>query len=220
VGAHRGAPRQAATATPHRSLGRLPVELRSFDLSTGEFDAVACVYNVVDSYRTRFIPGVFAESLRRGLPPVRWGHDQSPKGVVGEIVDYRDTNRGLEIIGQLLGPGEAPKSRQARDGLRYVVLDEFSVGFERLASRMADNGVVEITKADLVEVSIVQNAAVPGSELIAVRSRVEIAASYGPIGRRLAYAENRGLPREPLRTRPSFDPDPEVDEILAKLGLA
>jgi hypothetical protein len=61
-------------------MDRHPVELRAFDASTGEFEAVAVVYGVTDTYRTRFLPGCFADSLRRGLPPVSVGPRSEPEG--------------------------------------------------------------------------------------------------------------------------------------------
>lgn len=197
--------------------GRLTVELRAFDSGTREFEAVAVTYGVTDSYRTRFMPGVFAESLRGELPPIRWGHDQSSRGLVGQIVDYVDNNLRLEIIGQIFPAGKTPHSRQAYEGLRHGVLDEFSVGFDRLATYKAPDGVVEITKAQLLEVSIVMNAAVPGAELITVRSRSEIAASYGPIARRLAAVEGA---RRPGRPRPVGVDERAADEVLAQFGLS
>jgi hypothetical protein len=45
-----------------------------------------------------------------------------------------------------------------------------SVGFWRLADRTADDGVTEIVKGDLDEVSVVLRGAVPGSRILAVRS--------------------------------------------------
>lgn len=195
-------------------MNRLSVELREFDATTRMFEAVACTYNVTDSYRTRFIPGVFTDSLRTRLPDVRWGHDPTHAGLVGNVVDYRDDDRRLEIIGQLLAPGDTPHSRQAYDGLRLGVLDEFSVGFDRLASRKADDGVVEITKANLLEVSIVMTAAVPGSDLIAVRSRAQIASDHGPIARRLAVVEGRSQWRAGRALSPT---EIEADALLEGL---
>lgn len=138
-------------------------------------EAVVLVYNVIDDYNTRFRPGCFAESLNERMPRITWGHDW--RDPIGRWVDYRDTDTELTLIGELDDFDAVPRARQASAQLASGTIDQFSVGFERLADEQVDpqlvdgmRGVVDITKGNLDETALVLVGAVPGTKLLAVRS--------------------------------------------------
>lgn len=138
-------------------------------------EAVVLAYNVIDDYNTRFRPGCFAESLEERLPRMVWAHRWDDP--VGRWVDYRDTNTELTLIGELDDFDAVPRARQASAQLASGTIDQFSVGFMRLADELVDpedvdgqRGVVDITKGQLDEASLVLVGAVPGTKLLAVRS--------------------------------------------------
>lgn len=178
---------------------RLGVELSSFDEGTGAFEAIACTYNYLDGYNTRFLPGCFAESLRRSLPEVKWEHSRR----IGAVEDYRDTETQLTILGQLDKPeGERRKLiTRAWEGMRTGVLTEFSVGFRRIDWREVDGGVIEFIRADLDEVSLVIEGAVVGAQLVSTRSAAP--GSRGPVYARIVNALG-GVPA--IRTPAAADP--------------
>lgn len=193
-------------------LRRVQVEVNSFDEGSGEFDARAIAYGVVDLYRTIFDPGCCTRSLKGGLPDVRWGHKNGPDGIVGAVVDYRDSPTELDIIGQLMPPGTRRHTRQAWDGLRHRVLDEVSIGFRYKpeTTYVDDNGVKHFTQIELDEVSLVMEAAVPGAKVLAVRTPT----GSGAVAERLAAAEGRSTPARPTRTIDHTALDAEIDATL------
>lgn len=131
-------------------------------------EALAVAYGVVDDYGTRFVKGAFAESLTKRMPALAWGHDWSEP--VGRITDYRDEDDGLYVTARLSDPDAVPRSRQAIAQLRDGDITDVSIGFMRLADRKADDGVTEITEAEIDEVSLVLRGAVPGAKILATRS--------------------------------------------------
>lgn len=147
------------------------------------FEARAVSYGVIDDYQTRFVRGCFSESLKRRLPVVAWGHDWSDP--IGRVTAWDDRSDGLYITGRLSDPGSVPRARQAMAQLADGTLDEVSVGFFRLEERTAADGVVEIVRGDLDEVSIVLRGAVPGAKVLAVRQ--------GQRGRKMSAVEHELL---------------------------
>jgi HK97 family phage prohead protease len=138
-------------------------------------EAVVLAYNVIDDYNTRFRPGCFTESLEERLPRICWAHRWDEP--LGRWVDYRDTATELTLIGELDDFDAVPRARQASAQLMSGTIDQFSVGFMRLADEAVDpeevdgtRGVVDITKGQLDEASLVLVGAVPGTKLVQVRS--------------------------------------------------
>lgn len=192
----------------HRSI-----ELRDFDGGTGQFEAVAVTYNVTDSYDTRFLPGCAADSLKRQLPKVHFGHN--PQRPIGEVYDWRDRTDRLEIIGQLRPPSTSTFVRRAWEGMRSGVLTDFSIAFNRLRHRRAADGVTEFEAIDLGAVDLVLEGAVPGARLLATRD----AAGMGAVARRLAYAERQARAGDHPAIGPSVSAAiREADEALDSLG--
>lgn len=148
-------------------IRRAPVLVRAATDQPGLFEAVVMRYGVVDDYRTVFDPGVFSASLADRLPRIAWGHDWTD--VIGRVVDYRDTDTELTLIGQLDDFDAVPRARQAYAQLLSGTIDEFSVGFRVLDDYTGDDGLKHFRAALLDEVSLVLAGAVPGTQLLAVR---------------------------------------------------
>jgi HK97 family phage prohead protease len=151
----------------NKTRGHLRGEVRAV-AEDGTIEVLAVVWGVVDDYGTRFVKGAFTESIEARLPTIAWAHDWSEP--VGRAVSYRETDEGLFITARLdIGQGIA-RADQAYAQLKSGTLDDVSIGFWRLADRTGDDGVTEITKGDLDEVSVVLRGAVPGAKVMAVRS--------------------------------------------------
>lgn len=179
----------------HRERRMVPTrEVRVTD-DGHTLEAVVLVYNVIDDYNTRFRPGCFADSLGERMPRITWGHDW--RDPIGRWVDYRDTATELTLIGELDDFDAVPRARQAAAQLASGTIDQFSVGFERLADEAVDpavvdgqRGVVDITKGNLDETALVLVGAVPGTKLLAVRSGLVVSEdAVMEVARRVAAGE-------------------------------
>lgn len=154
------------------------------DGAEGQFEARVCNYNVADTYGTVWLPGCFADALREKLPKVVWGHDWHEP--IGRVVDYRDSDEGLDVIVQLSDFEAVPRARQCWVQLRDGDLTDFSFGFERrewtMVARDESDQYGELVatefmqRAGLDEVSPVLVGAVPGTALLGVRDDQQVPA--------------------------------------------
>lgn len=222
---------RSAPSGPGQTRNHLRGEIRAVT-DEGTFDVLAVAYGVVDDYGTRFIKGVFNESLEQRLPVIAWAHDWSEP--IGRATGWSETDEGLFIAGRLDLAGSVERAKQAHEQMRSGTLTDVSVGFWRLADRTADDGVTEITRGDLDEVSVVLRGAVPGAKVMAVRSArtgemvpvdsvVAIAekVAAGEISQAAADEALRLLssPDDGISTPPS-DPAPAAADVDAALADA
>jgi HK97 family phage prohead protease len=141
------------------------------------FTARVTNYEVPDSHRTSWNPGVFRESLERGLPVLVWGHD--PNDPIGRAVAYREVERrsadepaGLDVDFEFDDLDAVPRAKQAYAQVKSGTAREFSFAFERIEDQADPNhrGVTRITRANVHEFSIVMKGSVPGTKVLSVRS--------------------------------------------------
>jgi HK97 family phage prohead protease len=151
------------------------------------FTARAVAYDTTDDYDTRFKPGVFAASLEQRLPVIAWSHDWADP--IGRVTDFEDRDDGLYITARLSDPDDVPRARQARSQLADGTLTDVSVGFVRRDAVRAKDGIVDITVADLDEVSLVLRGAVPGATVTSVRSGAVDVDAVVEIAKRKAAGE-------------------------------
>jgi HK97 family phage prohead protease len=228
----------------------LNAEYRASPDQPRQFEAVVMHYGPVDDYGTIWEPGVFAESLTTKLPKIVWSHDWSD--VVGRGVDYKDDKQRLVMVGEFDEFDSVPRAKQASAQLSSGSIDEFSVGFvrkkwmsttemsgddfEREMGYEMPMGCTEVMqKADLVEVSLVLVGAVPGTELVGMRSVRMANGQTVPgdfvidLGRKLDKGEiTEGEAQKALElvaggkveeTDDSAAVLDEADQILEELGL-
>lgn len=134
------------------------------------FEAVVLRYNVLDDYRTIFDPGVFKDSLEERLPRITWAHDWSEP--LGRYVDYKDDDDKLTLVGEFDDFAAVPRAKQASAQLASGTIDQFSVGFHRKPEGTYEDadGVEHFRNAGLDEAALVLVGAVPGTELLGMRS--------------------------------------------------
>lgn len=166
----------------------------------GTMEVLAVAYDVVDDYGTRFVPGVFNDSLQERLPTLTFGHSwQDP---IGRATAWREAEEGLYLTFRLDLHDDVPRARQAWAQISSGTLDDVSVGFVRQADRTADDGVEEITKAVLDEVGVVLRGAVPGAKVLLTRSAggtVEVDAAVEIARRKVAGEITEAEADEALR---------------------
>lgn len=165
-----------ALTRQHRMIPRIHVRMTP-DGSPGRFEAVVLNYNVVDDYRTIFLPGVFDESMDERMPRVVWSHDWSEP--LGRYISYTSTSTQLTLVGEFDDMAAVPRAAQAYAQLKSGTIDQFSVGFLPLEMSMVQvplgnsgeqtESVDAFVKGRLDEVSLVLVGAVPDTELLSVR---------------------------------------------------
>jgi hypothetical protein len=217
-------------------------ELSGFDESTGIIEASAVVYDVTDTYNTRFLPGSLTEDLKRditsGVVPLVWSHNHGRR--VGKIIDYKDSPEKLTIVAQLDNPEELAADRghwvrKAWKGLKSGVLDEVSVAVERITARTAADGATEFVRARMIHLGIVLEGAVPGAVVLGVRTAPKtppmsptlIAAgaaaagpgSFSPPAPQVAWFARMDAAYQAAGLDPVRAPDP-VDEAMAEADAA
>lgn len=129
----------------------------------GEFVGIAATLKT-DRQGDRFAPGAFADTLaswaaRDALPPLLWGHD--PRDPIGALLDARETERGLEIVGRLaLGTANGARAYELlKTGSGALAL---SVGVYAIEAEPQEDARL-IRRADWVELSLVAVPAQPGA---------------------------------------------------------
>ena len=138
--------------------------VRADDKVKGKVEIDVCPYNVVDGYNTRWMPGVFNESIEKRSPPMCFGH--SWLDPIGHMIDHDDSPTRLHALYQLDNFDDVPRARQVYSQIKSGTLTDTSFGFERVAGGEDDpdeDGVVNFRKSTLQEVSPVLIGAVPGA---------------------------------------------------------
>lgn len=139
-----------------------PLELKSLDDATGEFEGLAAVYGNIDSQGDRIEPGAFAAD--DGLEvPILWNHKSDQPIGVGKLTN---TPAGVVIKGRLLLDTEGGREAYAR--MKAGVAKGLSVGFKLLD---AVAGVVRrIVAGAIKEVSLTPFPANPNALVTAYKS--------------------------------------------------
>lgn len=129
----------------------------------GEFSGYASVFDVVDWYKDRVMPGAFTDTLtawkeKARLPPVLWQHMSTMP--IGPHTLMREETRGLYVEGRLmiLPEEENPEARKAHALLKAKVINGMSIGYDIANGGMTyfeDDNEWQLTKLDLWENSIV-----------------------------------------------------------------
>lgn len=160
------------------------VEFRkSTDGVVGRFTARVLRYNVVDDYGTTFLPGVFDDSMKARMPRIVWSHDWSEP--LGRWTKNLGTKESLILVGEMDAFEPVPQAWRAWAQLESGTIDQFSVGFmpekvvdvklkvRETEAAADDKGSITIPGFEigrLDEVSLVLVGAVPGTELLSLRS--------------------------------------------------
>lgn len=150
-------------------------------LKEGQFKALVSVFGNADTYGDVVLPGAFTKSLKeweaRGAQiPVIWSHDwQDPFSHVGTTVKAVETERGLEIIGEITPEEQEanPKAAQIYRLLKSGRISQFSFAYDVVEGGMAEHDgepVYELKELDLIEVGPCLIGVNQETELIGIKS--------------------------------------------------
>lgn len=146
----------------------------------GTIMGVACVYNTPDYYGTMFAPGCFAKTaaqkISAGKVKLFTDHEWETRSHIGVVRSFTDAGMSVIMEADLL---DTEDGRAAKEYLAACMAAKaftgLSVGvFERegaLATGPDGSPVWAFTECELEEVSTTPVPAVPGSEVLTVRSR-------------------------------------------------
>ena len=138
-----------------------PLEIKSLNDETGEFEGMAAVYGNVDMQGDRIEAGAFAGD--DGIEvPLLWMHKGDSIGV-GKLAHLPE---GIQIKGRILLDTEAGREAYAR--LKAGAAKGLSVGF-RLLNSIA-GAVRRITRGAIAEVSLTPFPANPNALVTAFKS--------------------------------------------------
>jgi HK97 family phage prohead protease len=141
-----------------------------FDDEARTIEGYASVFEGVDSYGDTVRRGAYEETLRDRERPVRmrWNH-WGP--VIGKWTEIREDEKGLYVRGELT-PGHsvadnvyASLKHGAIDGLSIGYIVEIGDGAEK-----NETGGYDLTKIDLIEISVVEEPADLGANISNVKT--------------------------------------------------
>lgn len=156
-------------------------------LEEGEFLGYASVFGNVDSYGDVVVKGAFEVTLLEwkgsdNALPVLWGHDmQDPFANIGEAVEYSEDDHGLLVKGRL--DLDNPKALQVYRLIKGRRVNQMSFAYDVLEGSWVEekdevgnwkDGYYELRKLKLYEVSIVPIGANQETELLGVKSALDI----------------------------------------------
>lgn len=140
----------------------------------GEFEAIAAAYSV-DRVKERIVPGAFKATIAawRGSGkqiPLHWDHSGNPEDIIGTIdpASIEETEQGLLVKGKL----DLDDSEVAREAWRSMKANRVGLSFGYLVEEdaLAEDGIRELKKLDLFEITITPAPANPDTRFLDLKS--------------------------------------------------
>lgn len=137
--------KRAAVTCAFKALDETPV---------GRFTGYASVFNEIDSYGDRVMPGAFALTIAEAkaakrMPAMLWQHNTSQP--IGVWKTLEEDERGLMVSGEL---ADTQLGREAYSLLKMGALSGLSIGYSVVSERVnRDDNVRELLVVNLWEIS-------------------------------------------------------------------
>lgn len=177
---------------------------------------------VVDDYGSLWKADSFDESLNERLPTLCWSHDWSEP--LGPAIDWAPGDTGPTVRFAFSDLDAVPTARRAHAQCMDGTIRDCSVGFFDTKRRDPTDDEVKqypgvrevIERARLDEVSLVLRGAVPGAQVLAVRTvkfrdgNVDLEAAV-ELGRKVAAGEM--TPAEAKAALAVLADDPEIEQV-------
>lgn len=151
-------------------------------LESGQFEAIVSVFNNIDSFGDKVIPGAFTDTLAtwaaKGDPiPVYWSHRMDdPDYNIGHVLEAKETDEGLWVKGQLDTDEDARKARQVYRLMKGRRVTQFSFAYdidEAGWTTKDDEEFFELRKLTVHEVGPTPIGANDQTELLGVKAIAE-----------------------------------------------
>jgi len=166
-------------------LKAAPVQIKAAGtddgLQEGQFRALVAVFNNVDSVGDMILPGAFTKTLEDwsasgNAIPVLWSHRMDdPEFIIGQVLDAKETDAGLEVLGQLDVPDGGPKAKAAYQALKGRRTSQFSFAYDVIEGGPVEKDgqeYNELRELKLYEVSPTQVGANQATELLGIKTDV------------------------------------------------
>lgn len=119
----------------------------------GEITGYGAVFNNVDEYGDRIVPGAFAKSLAKhaasgSMPMMLWNHN--PNDPIGVWTEMAEDKKGLKVKGRLVM--EVARAKEVYALLKAGAMKGLSIGYRTVADQIEGN-VRMLKELDLWEVS-------------------------------------------------------------------
>ncbi len=141
------------------------------DIGIGQFSGVASVFDGIDLYGDTIQKGAFTKTLKAGRRPLMFfNHD--PYVVIGKWIDITETEKGLEVVGEL-----TPNHKDAENvkaSMHHGAISGLSIGYKIPGggSEMLKDGSRLLTEIDLIEISVVARPADDHARISQVKSQI------------------------------------------------
>lgn len=152
---------------------------KASETEEGVVEAYVSVFGNVDSYGDRVMFGAFTKSLEAKAPKMVWQHDLTRP--VGKTLEAREVPAGdtslpdeLKEYGALWVKGafnlNTTDGKDAYEHIKFGSVDEYSFGYEEIASTPNEDGTKSLTELRIVEWSPVTLGANPLTLTASVKS--------------------------------------------------
>lgn len=157
--------------------------IRAKDTAQGIVTVRAFTYDTLDSYMTVFRPGSATKSLNARLPTIHGSHSWDIQNLIGRAISWRDTSAGPEVTFRLDLHPDVPVARQVLAQIESGTLTDVSIGFASTRTGRREPTKDEMKRwpgvdwvydeIEVQEISVVPQGAVPGAEILALRSPMQ-----------------------------------------------
>ena len=143
----------------------------------GTFTALASAFGNIDRTGERVVKGAFTSTIRRWQEagrdvPLVWDHGRNARDVIGSVssASMEERDQGLYVEGRL----DIEDSELAREAWRSVKRGRISLSFGYLVEqdREGRDGVKELTRLDLMEITLTSVPANPDARVLSSKNAV------------------------------------------------
>ena len=170
------------------------------DMSDGEFEGYASVFNNTDLGNDVITDGAFAKSLRkRGAKGVKLLYQHKSDMPIGVFTSIKEDDHGLKVKGKLAMNVQAGK--EAYELLKMGALDGLSIGFKVNPQKVSYDKRTKkriIDELDLMEISLVTFPMNPAATVRSVKG-TEISIREWENGLRDAFSLSRSESKQAAR---------------------
>lgn len=142
---------------------------------SGIIEGYGSVWDVVDSYGDKVVPGAFERTLKEAratgrMPAMLWQHD--PSAPIGVWQEMNEDKTGLHVRGKL---ADTQRGREAYELVKLGALTGLSIGYMVKGYSYDDrSGITTLTDLDLWEVSPVTFPANTEARITGVKAADQI----------------------------------------------